>query len=244
MSNPQRNILIVDDDADTRSNFTDILSEFGYQITTAEDGESALQLVREKNFDVVVLDYKMPGMDGATLYGEIKKLQPSVAAIMVTAWGGSDGVQRAMLAGTWDVLRKPVDIGELMSKLEHAAQAPLILVVDDDVDFCQTMWQILNDRRFRVAIAHDEAEGIRQAGHPNCQFAIIDIKLGSGDGRNVLKRIRQQVPGAKAVLISGDRRFTASNLRLSIERHADAFYQKPLDIEHLMETIDEGVSRN
>lgn len=244
MSISQGNILIVDDDADTRSNFSDILTEFGFRITAAENAEAALRHVRQQDFDVVVLDYKMPGMDGATLYGEIKKLCPSVAAIMVTAWGGSDGVQRAINAGTWDVLRKPVDISELMEKLHRAVQAPLILVVDDDVDFCQSMWEILNDRRFRVAIAHDEAEGIRQAKHPNCQFAIIDIRLGNGDGRNVLKRIREEVPQAKAVLISGDRRCLSAGLPPSDGPVADGIYEKPLDLEQLIETITRGVSRN
>ena len=106
------------------------------------------------------------------------------------------------------------------------------------------MWQILNDRRFRVAIAHDEAEGIRQAKHPNCQFAIIDIKLGTGDGRNVVKQIHAEVPTAKTVLISGDRSYCGTDRSNSNDPLVDAFYLKPLDVEQLMDIIDRGVSRN
>ena len=60
----------------------------------------------------------MPGMDGATLYQEIKQLRPSIAAIMVTAYADSDGVIRAIDAGTCDMLRKPVDVDQMQKLID------------------------------------------------------------------------------------------------------------------------------
>lgn len=242
--NKQGRVLIVDDDADIRSNFADILSEVGYSTTTVENGEAALECVRQQEFDVVLLDYKMPGMDGATLYNEIKKLRPSIAAIMVTAWAGSDGVQRAMNAGTWDVLRKPVNIGELLDKLNRAVHAPIILVVDDDEEFCHSLWEILNLRRFRVSLAHSESEGIRQADLSQCQIAIVDLKLGTGDGTNVLRRIHNLLPSTVKILISGKERDSHTASELLGRMPIDAFYSKPLDVDGLLEMIDYGRTGN
>lgn len=121
MTNPDRSILIVDDDEDTRTNLQDIFRDLGYHIDAAQDGVSALELVRDNAYDVALLDYKMPGMDGATLFEEIKRIRPGIVAIMVTAHAGSNGVQRAKEAGTWKVLRKPVDVARLVPLVEEAS---------------------------------------------------------------------------------------------------------------------------
>ncbi len=82
---------MVDDDVDTCRNLSDILTDLGYRVDTAHDGPTALELVRRNAYDVALLDYKMPGMDGLTLYREIKRLRAGTVAIVVTAYAsGSD----------------------------------------------------------------------------------------------------------------------------------------------------------
>lgn len=115
-------ILVVDDDQDIASNMSDILKESGYRVDQAHNGSSALQLVSKNAYDVALLDFKMPDMNGADLYGKIKQTQPDVVAILVTAYAGDDGVQRAKAAGTWKVLRKPVDIPAMLGYVEEALQ--------------------------------------------------------------------------------------------------------------------------
>ena len=115
-------ILIVDDDQDIAINMSDVLNDLGYEADIANDGSSALKLARSKQYDVALLDFKMPDMDGAELYARMKKLQPSVVAIMVTAYAESDGVDRALSAGTWQVLRKPIDFDKLLGFIQEAAR--------------------------------------------------------------------------------------------------------------------------
>jgi DNA-binding NtrC family response regulator len=239
--------LIVDDDDDIRANFSDILKDLGYRTTTAESAELALDLVRKDDFDAVLLDFKLPGMDGVSLYREIKRLRPSIPAIMITALAGSDGAQQAFNAGTWDVLRKPVHIPEMLDKLEQATKAPLVLVVDDDEAFCQSLWQILNERRFRVALAHSEADGIAKATASNYKVAIVDLRLGQGDGRNVIKRISQSVPDAHTVLVSGNREHVTEaldQLGHPDQPAIDSVCNKPIDIEHLLDLIQKAANKN
>lgn len=115
-------VLVVDDDVDISSNLCDILNDIGYRTDMAHDGPSALHLMKENAFDLALLDFKMPGMDGATLFEEIRKLNPELVAIMVTAYASDDGIQRALDAGTWKVLPKPVDIPKLLGLLKEAVQ--------------------------------------------------------------------------------------------------------------------------
>ncbi len=127
MQTTQTRVLVVDDDPDIRSNISDILIDLGYEVTTAEDAKIALQISAKKTFDIALLDFRMPGMDGATLYRRLKSMQPAMVAIMITAWASGEGIQDALDAGTWDVLRKPVEIGELLEKISDAASAKRVL---------------------------------------------------------------------------------------------------------------------
>jgi len=127
MSEKAYRILIVDDDEDILANLSDILSDLGYQTDTANCGEDAIGKVEHLcpdqegcHYDLCLLDFKMPGIDGVELYEKIRKLHPKLRAIMITAYAGDDGVQRAVEAGTWKVLRKPVDIELLLSMIREA----------------------------------------------------------------------------------------------------------------------------
>src|SRR5215468_5407194 len=136
MNTTQPSILVVDDDVDTCRNLSDILADLGYHVHTAHDGPGALELVRRNAYDVALLDYKMPGMDGLTLYREIKRLRAGTVAIVVTAYASGTTVEDALDAGAWQVLPKPVDFPRLLKLVEEAAGQPLVMVVDDDPDLC------------------------------------------------------------------------------------------------------------
>jgi CheY-like chemotaxis protein len=127
MSDKTYRILIVDDDEDILVNLSDILNDLGYKTDTAVCGEDAIGKVEqfcpnqtECRYDLCLLDFKMPGIDGVELYEKILEYNPKLRAIMVTAYAGDDGVQRAVEAGTWQVLRKPVDIEQLLSIIDDA----------------------------------------------------------------------------------------------------------------------------
>lgn len=119
MTEKLRRILIVDDDSDIVANLSDILSDLGYETVTALNGEMALgefgdESSCQSGFDLCLLDFKMPGMDGVELLRQIHVKQPKVPAIIITAYAGDDGAQRALDAGTISVLRKPVDVRSLL----------------------------------------------------------------------------------------------------------------------------------
>jgi len=116
-------ILIVDDDLDILANLSDILTELGYGIITAASGQEALERLSDvdaedvQQLDLCLLDFKMPGMDGVELLEKIHERRPGVPAIMVTAYAGEDGDRRAIEAGAWKVMRKPVDVRLLIGMI-------------------------------------------------------------------------------------------------------------------------------
>jgi CheY-like chemotaxis protein len=121
---PMPTILVVDDDADTRSNMADLFGDLGYAIETADGGHSALAKARQQAYDLGLLDLRMPGMDGLTLCRHLKRLQPPIVTMIVTAYGDSDLHREAHAAGARHVVLKPVDFPRLLSLVEKALIGP------------------------------------------------------------------------------------------------------------------------
>ena len=199
-------ILVVDDEIDTCRNLQDILADLGYRVDVAHDGPSALELVRHKHYDVALLDYLMPGMDGLTLYREIKKLSAGTVAIVVTAYAGGTTTEEAQKAGAWQVLPKPVDFRRLLALVEEAVGQPLVLIVDDDPDLCASLRDVLEERGYRVCLAHDVRTAAEQL-HAGDPFAVIllDMTLPDGDGTEVFREARRANP-RKHSRVGGDSR--------------------------------------
>ena len=230
-------ILVVDDDVDTCQNLSDILTDLGCQVDVAHDGPAALALVREKHFDVALLDMKMPGMSGLELYREIKKLRADTVAIIVTAYASGGTAEQAQSAGVWQVLPKPVDLPRLLSLVGQALVQPLVLIVDDDPDLGASLWDVLREQHYRVAVAHDEREAAQQLRDRAYRVVLIDMKLPHGDGAAVFRLVRQANPEARTVVITGHRTELDQRVQQVLAEGADAVCYKPFDVPQLLTTL-------
>jgi DNA-binding NtrC family response regulator len=230
-------ILVVDDEVDTCRNLSDILTDLGYHVDIAHDGHSALELVRQKPYDVALLDLKMPGMDGLTLYREIKKVRSGTVAIVITAYAGGDTKPEALAAGAWQVLSKPVDFPKLLSLVGEALSQPLVMVVDDDHDLCENLWDLLRERGYRVCLAHDEKEAAEWLNEWAFKVVLIDMKLPTGDGETVFHTVRKTNPQARTIVITGHRSELDQLVKKVVDEGADAVCYKPFDVPRLLSTL-------
>ncbi|MBI3410333.1 MAG: response regulator [Planctomycetes bacterium] len=239
MNETGHSILVVDDEADTCRNLSDILTDLGYQVDVAHDGLAALELVRQKAYDVALLDLKMPGMDGLTLYREIKKLRAGTVAIVVTAYAGGETKAEALAAGAWQVVAKPVDFPKLLGLVDQALGQPLVMVVDDDPDLCANLWDLLRERGYRVCLAHDETQAAARLKDREYKVVLIDMKLPKGDGASVYRMVRETNPQARTVCITGYRSEMDQMVRRVVAEGADAVCYKPFDIPKLLSTLEQ-----
>jgi len=113
------NILVVEDGQSQREMLRDFLKDEGYPVSEAENGESALIKLREDCFDLVLTDYKMPGMDGMALLQAAKALNPEMDVVVMTAFGTVETAVSAMKADASDYICKPIDLDELQLLIER-----------------------------------------------------------------------------------------------------------------------------
>lgn len=113
-------ILLVDDEVIFTRNIETLLDARGYRSKGVNSGAEAIRVLQEEDFDVVVLDLKMPGMDGLTTLKEIKKLGLFTQTLILTGHGSIDSALEAIKLGAYDYLTKPCQISELVEKIEGA----------------------------------------------------------------------------------------------------------------------------
>ncbi|NUM34303.1 MAG: sigma-54-dependent Fis family transcriptional regulator [Candidatus Brocadiae bacterium] len=121
------NLLIVDDEKAARFGMKKALSWKDYHILEAENGLQALQIIQQKNIDIVFLDLNMPGLQGMEVLSELKKLAAPPLVIVVTAYGSEKIAVEAMKKGAYDYIAKPYDLEELRLITDHALEKILLL---------------------------------------------------------------------------------------------------------------------
>ncbi len=113
-------VLIVDDEKDFVEMFSLRLKQQGEKVSTAFSGKEALKVLENVSIDVVILDIRMPGMDGIDTLKQIKHMYPIIEVILLTGHGSTETAVTGMKLGAFDYLMKPADFEEIKIKLEKA----------------------------------------------------------------------------------------------------------------------------
>ncbi|MBA4166213.1 MAG: sigma-54-dependent Fis family transcriptional regulator [Chitinophagaceae bacterium] len=114
------NILIIDDEKAIRKTLSEILSYEGYKIEEASDGEEGLRKFRDKTFDVVLCDIKMPKLDGIEFLDKVREYNPDVPVIMISGHGTIETAVEAVKKGAYDYIAKPPDLNRLLITIRNA----------------------------------------------------------------------------------------------------------------------------
>src|SRR5262250_2929951 len=116
----RKSILVVDDEKSQREILELILTEEGYEVTTAASGEAAIKFAKDKRFDLALTDLKMTGMDGIELLQHLLALDSSIIVILLTAHGSIESAKEALRRGAFDYLQKPFDREALLQTIKRA----------------------------------------------------------------------------------------------------------------------------
>lgn len=233
----QTQILVVDDQIGMLETFTDILEDMGFAVQTAEDGFSAIEKVRENQFDLVFMDIQMPGINGVQTFRELKKINPGMSVIMMTAYALEDLIEEAVSEGAYAVVYKPFDIEKIINIIENATSKPIILVVDDSFEQRQTLKDSLESKGHRVVTASSGYDAIELVKNSNVDVVLLDVKMPGIDGIQTFEEVHKIKPEVPVIMMTGYSIEDA--LRDALNRGAYACLQKPLDMENIVNVLEE-----
>jgi two-component system, NtrC family, response regulator HydG len=234
-------ILLVDDNEDFLDSTKDVLEDEGFEVMTASSGEEAVRKVQSQAFDVVLMDIKMPGLNGVESLIQIKKRKPEIKVIMCTAYIVNGLIRQALEEGAYAVLNKPFEMDVLLRAIESSQQdleSGLILLADRDKDFCTCLSRVLASAGHQVRVAHDGREAMRLAEHQPFDVLLLEMELPLIDGLELHRLISNRQPSVLATVIMGSAKELDTTAQKALKKeHGLINLTKPLDEAHLLDLV-------
>jgi two-component system phosphate regulon response regulator OmpR len=123
MEHRKKRILVIEDDAEMRSLLKDFVKEEGFDVDSVEDGSEAFRKLAKENFDLIISDLRMPGLGGLEILPGLKKIQPGVPVILITAFGSEEVHRRALERGADAYLEKPIHFDGLKALIQEVVSS-------------------------------------------------------------------------------------------------------------------------
>ncbi|MFH0765277.1 MAG: response regulator [Calditrichota bacterium] len=246
-------LLMVDDEEEFLISSAQALSRRGIEVQMAFDGSNALNLLQQNPYDVVVLDVKMPGLNGEEVFQRLRSMRPELPVILFTGYGTVDQAFRTGREGVFDYLSKPADMDFLSQRIKEAAASsrnapspPLAestselppirtLIVDDEVELLDSLQSILQRRHMEVSTASDGLKALQLLQERLIDVVVLDVKMPGLDGIETLQRIKQAHPLVEVILLTGHPTLDAA--MQGMKRGATDYVIKPPDIQDLISAI-------
>jgi PAS domain S-box-containing protein len=162
-------VLIVDDDKNIRTVFTNILQKKGYEVESVGDGEKALSLIKDHDFDVIILDIILPGLSGLDIIETIKRVSPLSKIIMFTGQPSVETILNALRAGANDYLSKPVKPEDLLVVVSNAARIKALEL--ENKKYRERLENLVSDRTLQI---HDFNERLQHIAEETRSFSLCE----------------------------------------------------------------------
>ena len=261
----QPQILIMEDDSSVAQGLQMVLEEGGYGVDWAMSGQSALDNMRSKDFDLMVADLRLPDMDGMEVIRQMKDERPETEVIVITGYASPSSAVEAMKTGVVDYLPKPFSEEEFISKVEkalevrqetinneilepgEAAEAWMkvkhlegarshVLLMEDESSVAEGLRMVLEEEGYAVDLAMTGQGAIDALGHKDFDLLVADLRLPDMNGMEVIRRVKEKSPETEVIVITG-----YSNVSSAVEAlraGVSDYLAKPFTEEEFMSTVE------
>jgi CheY-like chemotaxis protein len=206
-------ILVVEDDPELADNLVEIMEGLDWQVDVSRSAERALELLRERSYEGVLTDFRLPGLGGVELISRLREAGAHVPVVVMSAFMDESAADQAERAGALDVLAKPVDLERLFGHLETFSRTNrLVLIVEDNVSLAENVAEALREEGLASEVAPDGLGALSRRLLP--QVALIDLRLPDLNGVEVARRLLARDPTIKILFVTAH----AEELRAEVER--------------------------
>jgi DNA-binding NtrC family response regulator len=234
-----RRALVVDDDRTMVRTLSDVLAITGWQVTPAYSGTDAVEAASSGAFDVVLMDIKMPGMDGVAAFKAMKSQHPDVRVILMTAYAAQDLIAEAEQEGVLQIMSKPVNIPLLIGALTRAVpRRQPVLLIDRDVSFLKTLSDVLRLNGFHAVVTSDLSEAQEILAKERPAAVLLHMHVDAWSTRDAVAALRGVNPAVALIMYSGQSG-AASELQETLPvEWIHGYLQKPFDVNRITGMLD------
>ncbi len=224
-----RRYLFVDDNRELAENLVEIAGDCGCDCEMAASGAEAVEKVRRSRFDAVVTDMRMPGMSGDAVVQAIRRIDPGLPAVVLTAHAGDADLEAARREGLLAVLAKPAPIHRLLALLGAARRDGLVAVLEDDLALLDNLTEALRLRGF-AAVTASSVLDTDLLGPVRPFAALADVRLPGGPDGEAVRRLTLKYPGIPLVTVTAFPAAAPAGSR--------ATFGKPFDTAALLDVVE------
>jgi len=232
----KRKVLIADDELSMRTTLADILVDSGFEVSTADDGLSAVEMCERDSYDVVLMDVRMPGIDGVEASRRIRQTLKSVRVILMSAYGEEDMKHEALREGAIAFLDKPLNLETVIQLVADSSGISILAVTNDDA-FANLLPSCLRAVTEKLTVVRSSNEAVELVRQLNFDVVLIDAELPTSNGLDCYLALRVINPKITAVMVSRSDRELIELAEEAVRRTAYTVITKPLHPETLSEMI-------
>ncbi len=232
-------ILVVDDDRQMVKTLSAVLQLHGWGTVAAHSGEDAIREADARPFTAVLMDVKMPGINGVDAFRAIRRARPRMPVILMTAYAAFDLLEQAEREGALMVMPKPVSWPTLIDLLDRASAQPrCVLLVDDDPEFLSTLADVVAAHGVRVLRAQTLSEALHFLATEAPAIVVLDLRLDGIQPADAVIAIKELSPAVVLILCTGYPRLLDQTLAAVPDGWVHAGLTKPFAPERLLEVLD------
>jgi CheY-like chemotaxis protein len=239
MTISDRRVLVVDDDRDFAESLADALDIWGYEVEVVHSGEDAIRRCSESNFDLALMDVRMPNKNGVDSFLEIQQLKPDFRVVLMTGFSMPGVLAQALAQGARATVSKPLVPEKLVELIEKHRQRQVILVIDDDEDFAASLATSLEDSGYAATIAADGESALGMVALDPPAAILLDLRLPKGSGLEVFCELEKRNLQVPTIVISAYIEQETDTLRALRNQGVAGILEKPFLSNELLSMLAE-----
>ncbi|MBI4777793.1 response regulator [Candidatus Desantisbacteria bacterium] len=233
-------ILIVDDETDLADMLGMILKLEGYQITSVLDGYKAIEEIKNTHYDLILMDIKLPGINGVETFIQIKGIDPSVKVMMMTGYAVEDLIEKALEEGAYACIHKPFDLQRVIELIRKviSENKKVVLIVNGDRKTREDVSTALTEKGYYTCTAANIEEMLVKLKDKYYHCILLNLRLPGINGLKVLKEAKKLCPDVVVIVMTDYDlpKMVREEENLSVY----AVIKKPIDVAKLIRLLKEA----
>lgn len=233
-------VLIVDDEKDLAYVLNDILELEGHKATSVLDGYKAIEEIRKTHYDLVLMDIRLPGINGVETFIQIKEIDPEVKVVMMTGFSVEDLIEKALKEGAYACIHKPFDLQKVIKLIQETIgeDKKVILIANGDSKTREDVNTALTEKGYCTCTAKNGDEAIAKLQDKCYKCILLNLQLPGINGLSILKQAKKLCPDTVVIVMT--EYDLPEMVREAKQLSAYAVIKKPIDIDALIRLLKEA----
>ncbi len=233
-------ILVVDDERDLGYLLGAILRLKGHEVIPVFDGYQAIEEVKTTHYDLIMMDIRLPGINGVEAFIQIKEIDPGVKVIMMTGFAVEGLIEESLQQGAYACIHKPFDLEKVIAVVEQVLKEnkKVVLIANGDSQTRDKVREALTEKGYRIVTAVDAEDVYVKLKNNHCHCILVNLQLPGMNGLKILKEAKKLHPNVVVIVMANCD--LPEMVRDAEQLSVYGYIKKPVDIDELMRLLKDA----